>query len=49
MDPLVLDIGVRILTTLSVALLVWGGWLCIGGAALARISSVAESTKAPSA
>jgi hypothetical protein len=31
MDALVLDIAVRILQALSIALLAWGGWLCIGG------------------
>jgi hypothetical protein len=30
MDALVLDIAVQILSALSVALLVWGGWLCLG-------------------
>jgi TRAP-type C4-dicarboxylate transport system permease small subunit len=30
MDALVLDIAVQILSALSVALLAWGGWLCIG-------------------
>ena len=31
MDALVLDIAVRILTGLCMALLIWGGWLSIRG------------------
>jgi hypothetical protein len=32
MDALVLDLAVQVMTTLSLALLAWGGWLSIGGA-----------------
>lgn len=30
MDALVLELAVQMLTGLSVALLAWGGWLCLG-------------------
>ena len=41
MDALVLDIAVQILSALSVALLAWGGWLCIGA------TSQGHPTRAP--
>lgn len=47
MDALVLDIAVRILSGLSVALLVWGGWLSIGGGtARGQMKGAAERTEA---
>jgi hypothetical protein len=30
MDALLLDIAVRILSSMSIALLAWGGWLALG-------------------
>jgi len=46
MDALLLDIAVRILSTLSVALLVWGGWLCIGATWQGRPSPAPERVQA---
>jgi hypothetical protein len=45
MDALVLDIAVGILTSLSAALLVWGGWLCLGAASQGRTTVAAERTE----
>jgi hypothetical protein len=47
MDALVMDIAVWILQALSIALLAWGGWLCIGGTPLGRITGAAECAEAP--
>ena len=30
MDALLLDVAVRILSSMSIALLAWGGWLALG-------------------
>jgi hypothetical protein len=46
MDALVLDIAVQILSALSVALLAWGGWLCIGAASQGHPSGAAERPQA---
>jgi hypothetical protein len=46
MDALVLDIAVQILSALSVALLVWGGWLCLGATSQDRTTGAPERTQA---
>jgi TRAP-type C4-dicarboxylate transport system permease small subunit len=45
-DALLLDIAVRILSSLSFALLAWGGWLCIGATWQGRPSEVPERGEA---
>ena len=30
MDALLLDVAVRILSSMSIAMLAWGGWLALG-------------------
>jgi hypothetical protein len=46
MDALMLDIAVRILSALSMALLVWGGWLCIGATSAGRPTGAPERAPA---
>jgi hypothetical protein len=41
-----LDVAVQILSALSVALLVWGGWLCIGATSQAHPSGAPERPQA---
>ena len=46
MDALVLDIAVQIMSALSVALLVWGGCLCLAGLPRERGTGPAEHAEA---
>ena len=46
MDALVLDLAVQVLSALSMALLVWGAWLCIGGTSQARTAGAPERAEA---
>jgi hypothetical protein len=46
MDALVLDLAVQVLSALSMALLVWGGSLCIGGTSQARTTGAPERAEA---
>jgi hypothetical protein len=42
MDALVLDIAVQVMTALSMALLAWGGCLCLAGGPRERSAGAAE-------
>ena len=46
MDALVLDIAVQIMIALSMALLAWGGCLCLAGAPRQRSTGGAEHAEA---
>jgi hypothetical protein len=46
MDALVLDIAVQIMSALSLALLVWGGFLCLAGVPRERSTGAAEHAEA---
>ena len=46
MDALVLDLAVQVLSALSMALLVWGGWLCTGGTSRGRTTGAPERAEA---
>ena len=46
MDALALDIAVEIIRALSVALLIWGGWLCLGGGSQGRTTDMPEHASA---
>jgi hypothetical protein len=46
MDALVLDIAVQIMSALSMALLVWGGCLCLAGVPRERSTGAAEHAEA---
>jgi hypothetical protein len=46
MDALVLDIAVQIMSALSMALLVWGGCLCLAGVPRERSAGAAEHAEA---
>jgi hypothetical protein len=46
MDALVLDIAVQVMIALSMALLAWGGCLCLAGVARERGSGAAERAAA---
>jgi hypothetical protein len=46
MDALVLDIAVQIMIALSMALLAWGGCLCLAGVSRERSSGTAARAEA---
>jgi len=46
MDALVLDIAVQIMSALSMALLAWGGCLCLAGSPRERGTGAAEHVAA---
>jgi len=46
MDALVLDIAVQIMSALSMALLAWGGYLCLAGVRGERSTGAAEHAEA---
>jgi hypothetical protein len=46
MDATVLDIAVQIMIALSMALLAWGGCLCLAGVSRQGSSAVAERAEA---
>jgi len=46
MDALVLDIAVQIMVALSMALLAWGGCLCLAAVSRERSSGAAEHAEA---
>jgi len=46
MDALVLDIAVQIMSALSMALLVWGGCLCLAGVPRERRTGAAVQAEA---
>jgi len=46
MDALVLDIAVQIMSALSMALLAWGGCLCLAGVPRAHSPGAAEHAEA---
>lgn len=46
MDALLLDIAVQIMIAFSMALLAWGGCLCLSGISRERSSAAAERAEA---